>query len=135
MNYIDGDLTILLSMRGRTKFVPCNAYSLLVMSHGGDGANLSFSKSEFVMGTKINKSNLFLWSSMKAEVSNGRRFGLSVEAKIREIFMPALSSTMTKGNDVSWIKSKGECSQRERAWWLSIRTRPTWMSRYSTTGS
>ncbi|CAH9126321.1 unnamed protein product [Cuscuta epithymum] len=31
-----------------------------------------------------------------------------VEAKIREIFMPALSSTMTEGKIVSWIKSEGE---------------------------
>ncbi|XP_044512028.1 dihydrolipoyllysine-residue acetyltransferase component 5 of pyruvate dehydrogenase complex, chloroplastic-like [Mangifera indica] len=29
-------------------------------------------------------------------------------AKIREIFMPALSSTMTEGKIVSWIKSEGE---------------------------
>ncbi|CAH9113006.1 unnamed protein product [Cuscuta europaea] len=31
-----------------------------------------------------------------------------VESKIREIFMPALSSTMTEGKIVSWIKSEGE---------------------------
>ncbi|QCE08633.1 pyruvate dehydrogenase E2 component [Vigna unguiculata] len=35
-----------------------------------------------------------------------RRF--SVQAKIREIFMPALSSTMTEGKIVSWIKSEGD---------------------------
>ncbi|KAJ8774670.1 hypothetical protein K2173_017116 [Erythroxylum novogranatense] len=33
---------------------------------------------------------------------------LSVKAKIREIFMPALSSTMTEGKIVSWIKSEGD---------------------------
>ncbi|CAN0928243.1 Dihydrolipoyllysine-residue acetyltransferase component 5 of pyruvate dehydrogenase complex, chloroplastic [Linum grandiflorum] len=33
---------------------------------------------------------------------------LVVQAKIREIFMPALSSTMTEGKIVSWIKSEGE---------------------------
>ncbi|TKY50820.1 Dihydrolipoyllysine-residue acetyltransferase component [Spatholobus suberectus] len=32
----------------------------------------------------------------------------SVQAKIREIFMPALSSTMTEGKIVSWIKSEGD---------------------------
>ncbi|XP_027365966.1 dihydrolipoyllysine-residue acetyltransferase component 5 of pyruvate dehydrogenase complex, chloroplastic [Abrus precatorius] len=33
---------------------------------------------------------------------------LVVRAKIREIFMPALSSTMTEGKIVSWIKSEGD---------------------------
>ncbi|KAJ6431864.1 hypothetical protein OIU84_019191 [Salix udensis] len=33
---------------------------------------------------------------------------LRVQAKIREIFMPALSSTMTEGKIVSWIKSEGD---------------------------
>ncbi|KAM7270474.1 hypothetical protein ACFE04_029688 [Oxalis oulophora] len=32
----------------------------------------------------------------------------TVSAKIREIFMPALSSTMTEGKIVSWIKSEGD---------------------------
>nr|GLL40407.1 dihydrolipoyllysine-residue acetyltransferase component 5 of pyruvate dehydrogenase complex, chloroplastic [Ipomoea trifida] len=31
-----------------------------------------------------------------------------VESKIREIFMPALSSTMTEGKIVSWVKSEGD---------------------------
>lgn len=84
------------------------ASSLAVMSNGTNGANLSFSKSDSVMGTKISKSNLLLWRPTKARVSNGKRFGLGVEAKIREIFMPALSSTMTEGKIVSWIKSEGE---------------------------
>ncbi|GKV43954.1 hypothetical protein SLEP1_g51186 [Rubroshorea leprosula] len=33
---------------------------------------------------------------------------LIVRSKIREIFMPALSSTMTEGKIVSWIKSEGD---------------------------
>ncbi|XP_030454545.1 dihydrolipoyllysine-residue acetyltransferase component 4 of pyruvate dehydrogenase complex, chloroplastic [Syzygium oleosum] len=37
----------------------------------------------------------------------GRR-SLSVQSKIREIFMPALSSTMTEGKIVSWVKSEGD---------------------------
>ncbi|XP_047342184.1 dihydrolipoyllysine-residue acetyltransferase component 4 of pyruvate dehydrogenase complex, chloroplastic [Impatiens glandulifera] len=37
-----------------------------------------------------------------------RRRSSTVTAKIREIFMPALSSTMTEGKIVSWIKSEGE---------------------------
>ncbi|KAJ0085036.1 hypothetical protein Patl1_07849 [Pistacia atlantica] len=31
-----------------------------------------------------------------------------ISAKIREIFMPALSSTMTEGKIVSWVKSEGD---------------------------
>uniref|UniRef100_A0A2N9I947 Dihydrolipoamide acetyltransferase component of pyruvate dehydrogenase complex n=1 Tax=Fagus sylvatica TaxID=28930 RepID=A0A2N9I947_FAGSY len=37
-----------------------------------------------------------------------RRRILTVRSKIREIFMPALSSTMTEGKIVSWIKSEGD---------------------------
>lgn len=37
-----------------------------------------------------------------------RRRTLTVQSKIREIFMPALSSTMTEGKIVSWIKSEGD---------------------------
>ncbi|KAG2304462.1 hypothetical protein Bca4012_063523 [Brassica carinata] len=33
---------------------------------------------------------------------------VTVRAKIREIFMPALSSTMTEGKIVSWVKSEGD---------------------------
>ncbi|KFK45140.1 hypothetical protein AALP_AA1G348900 [Arabis alpina] len=33
---------------------------------------------------------------------------IPVQAKIREIFMPALSSTMTEGKIVSWVKSEGD---------------------------
>ncbi|KAK9050838.1 hypothetical protein SSX86_030194 [Deinandra increscens subsp. villosa] len=36
------------------------------------------------------------------------RKSTQVQAKIREIFMPALSSTMTEGKIVSWIKSEGD---------------------------
>ncbi|CAD5181276.1 unnamed protein product [Musa acuminata subsp. malaccensis] len=32
----------------------------------------------------------------------------AISAKIREIFMPALSSTMTEGKIVSWVKSEGD---------------------------
>ncbi|XP_022158244.1 dihydrolipoyllysine-residue acetyltransferase component 5 of pyruvate dehydrogenase complex, chloroplastic [Momordica charantia] len=36
------------------------------------------------------------------------RRSLQAQAKIREIFMPALSSTMTEGKIVSWIKTEGD---------------------------
>ncbi|KAK3037065.1 hypothetical protein RJ639_031782 [Escallonia herrerae] len=34
--------------------------------------------------------------------------GPTIQSKIREIFMPALSSTMTEGKIVSWIKAEGD---------------------------
>ncbi|XWS24836.1 hypothetical protein CRYUN_Cryun27aG0019200 [Craigia yunnanensis] len=40
--------------------------------------------------------------------SKGKSQALQVKAKIREIFMPALSSTMTEGKIVSWMKSEGD---------------------------
>ncbi|KAF3431846.1 hypothetical protein FNV43_RR26582 [Rhamnella rubrinervis] len=40
--------------------------------------------------------------------SKPRRRISTVQAKIREIFMPALSSTMTEGKIVSWVKSEGD---------------------------
>ncbi|XP_022718233.1 dihydrolipoyllysine-residue acetyltransferase component 5 of pyruvate dehydrogenase complex, chloroplastic [Durio zibethinus] len=40
--------------------------------------------------------------------SKGKSQAFQVKAKIREIFMPALSSTMTEGKIVSWMKSEGD---------------------------
>ncbi|KAL4334319.1 hypothetical protein GQ457_07G021870 [Hibiscus cannabinus] len=40
--------------------------------------------------------------------SKGKSQALQLKAKIREIFMPALSSTMTEGKIVSWMKSEGD---------------------------
>ncbi|KAK3033647.1 hypothetical protein RJ639_034526 [Escallonia herrerae] len=40
--------------------------------------------------------------------SRPRRTTTIIQSKIREIFMPALSSTMTEGKIVSWIKSEGD---------------------------
>ncbi|KAF7811948.1 dihydrolipoyllysine-residue acetyltransferase component 5 of pyruvate dehydrogenase complex, chloroplastic [Senna tora] len=39
---------------------------------------------------------------------SGNRSRTQIQAKIREIFMPALSSTMTEGKIVSWVKSEGD---------------------------
>ncbi|CAI0556843.1 unnamed protein product [Linum tenue] len=48
-------------------------------------------------------------SSPMVQISRRRsKTGGAVQAKIREIFMPALSSTMTEGKIVSWVKSEGE---------------------------
>nr|KJB80008.1 hypothetical protein B456_013G077100 [Gossypium raimondii] len=46
------------------------------------------------------------FSSIRSN-STPRRI-LTVRSKIREIFMPALSSTMTEGKIVSWVKSEGD---------------------------
>ncbi|XP_048427856.1 dihydrolipoyllysine-residue acetyltransferase component 4 of pyruvate dehydrogenase complex, chloroplastic [Pyrus x bretschneideri] len=47
-------------------------------------------------------------SSSTAFRFNPRSRTLTVQSKIREIFMPALSSTMTEGKIVSWVKSEGD---------------------------
>ncbi|XP_068333476.1 dihydrolipoyllysine-residue acetyltransferase component 4 of pyruvate dehydrogenase complex, chloroplastic-like [Pyrus communis] len=47
-------------------------------------------------------------SSSTAFRSIPRSRTLTVQSKIREIFMPALSSTMTEGKIVSWVKSEGD---------------------------
>ncbi|XP_011038149.1 PREDICTED: dihydrolipoyllysine-residue acetyltransferase component 5 of pyruvate dehydrogenase complex, chloroplastic [Populus euphratica] len=48
-------------------------------------------------------------SSWASRISTSRiRTPARVHAKIREIFMPALSSTMTEGKIVSWVKSEGD---------------------------
>ncbi|KAJ6360704.1 hypothetical protein OIU77_004675 [Salix suchowensis] len=46
-------------------------------------------------------------SSWASHISSSRA-RTRVHAKIREIFMPALSSTMTEGKIVSWVKSEGD---------------------------
>ncbi|KAF2291001.1 hypothetical protein GH714_018191 [Hevea brasiliensis] len=46
--------------------------------------------------------------SPSIHISTHRSRTTQVEAKIREIFMPALSSTMTEGKIVSWVKSEGD---------------------------
>ncbi len=44
-----------------------------------------------------------------------------------DIFMPALSSTMTEGKIVEWLKQPGEKVARGNlSWWWS-RIKPTWM--------
>uniref|UniRef100_A0A5B6YGQ3 Dihydrolipoamide acetyltransferase component of pyruvate dehydrogenase complex n=1 Tax=Davidia involucrata TaxID=16924 RepID=A0A5B6YGQ3_DAVIN len=48
------------------------------------------------------------WRPSAAFPAKPRRKNSTVQAKIREIFMPALSSTMTEGKIVSWIKSEGD---------------------------
>ncbi|KAA8529182.1 hypothetical protein F0562_034019 [Nyssa sinensis] len=48
------------------------------------------------------------WRASAAFPAKPRRKSSPVQAKIREIFMPALSSTMTEGKIVSWIKSEGD---------------------------
>ncbi|KMT20070.1 hypothetical protein BVRB_1g000890 [Beta vulgaris subsp. vulgaris] len=57
------------------------------------------------------KSTTFLPSSHSLRFTqklHTTRSTTRIRAKIREIFMPALSSTMTEGKIVSWIKSEGD---------------------------
>ncbi|KAL5999867.1 Lta2p [Asimina triloba] len=69
-----------------------------------------------VLSKISNPSTLSFSSSLAAPIpwptrhsaSPPRRQALAVRAKIREIFMPALSSTMTEGKIVSWIKAEGD---------------------------
>ncbi|CAM8995882.1 unnamed protein product [Rhodiola kirilowii] len=70
------------------------------------------------MSNVLNLSSSFISSSTSLRTRfttpetclyRSRRCGKAViESKIREIFMPALSSTMTEGKIVSWIKSEGD---------------------------
>ncbi|KAJ7954084.1 Dihydrolipoamide acetyltransferase component of pyruvate dehydrogenase complex [Quillaja saponaria] len=48
------------------------------------------------------------WRRFAAFPAKPRRRVFTVQSKIREIIMPALSSTMTEGKIVSWIKSEGD---------------------------
>ena len=46
-----------------------------------------------------------------SSVGRGKNFAtkrLVTSAKVREIFMPALSSTMTEGKIVTWLKNSGD---------------------------
>ncbi|KAF5200712.1 Dihydrolipoyllysine-residue acetyltransferase component of pyruvate dehydrogenase complex [Thalictrum thalictroides] len=63
---------------------------------------LHIGSSSFTSSTKLLRRNPN-FSSIPAPIRRTR-----VQAKIREIFMPALSSTMTEGKIVSWIKSEGD---------------------------
>ena len=47
------------------------------------------------------------WDSSSDLLGSALQAPTVVRSKIREIFMPALSSTMTEGKIVSWIKSEG----------------------------
>ncbi|XP_024991021.1 dihydrolipoyllysine-residue acetyltransferase component 4 of pyruvate dehydrogenase complex, chloroplastic [Cynara cardunculus var. scolymus] len=64
---------------------------------------LSFSSS-IAGGTKPQ----WRFTSAPAVTFTRRTRNSTIHAKIREIFMPALSSTMTEGKIVSWIKSEGD---------------------------
>ncbi|GFP96606.1 dihydrolipoyllysine-residue acetyltransferase component 4 of pyruvate dehydrogenase complex chloroplastic [Phtheirospermum japonicum] len=63
--------------------------------------SLSFSSSLSSTAAPLRPSAFFLKPRSTSRIP-------TVSAKIREIFMPALSSTMTEGKIVSWIKSEGD---------------------------
>ncbi|KAI3696217.1 hypothetical protein L1987_79228 [Smallanthus sonchifolius] len=64
----------------------------------------SLSSSSSISGSKPQ----WRFTSPPAVTFTRRARNSTVNAKIREIFMPALSSTMTEGKIVSWIKSEGD---------------------------
>ncbi|KAE9605684.1 hypothetical protein Lal_00025085 [Lupinus albus] len=70
-----------------------------------------------IAATSNSKTTLSFYSSLSSTSFPFRRFSVvktrrsqssAIQSKIREIFMPALSSTMTEGKIVSWIKSEGD---------------------------
>ncbi|KAJ9554183.1 hypothetical protein OSB04_018228 [Centaurea solstitialis] len=66
----------------------------------------SLSSSSSITGG--NKLQWRLTSSSAVRFTRRKSSSTTIRAKIREIFMPALSSTMTEGKIVSWIKSEGD---------------------------
>ncbi|CAO2830022.1 unnamed protein product [Amaranthus hypochondriacus] len=58
--------------------------------------------------SSLSSTTPFQWRHSNALPPKPRRKPTRVSAKIREIFMPALSSTMTEGKIVSWSKSEGD---------------------------
>ncbi|XP_021723832.1 dihydrolipoyllysine-residue acetyltransferase component 4 of pyruvate dehydrogenase complex, chloroplastic [Chenopodium quinoa] len=74
--------------------------SKLSLSNANSPA-ISFSSS-------LSSTSSLQWCRSTALPPNPRRKPMRVSAKIREIFMPALSSTMTEGKIVSWSKSEGD---------------------------
>ncbi|KAL5704178.1 dihydrolipoyllysine-residue acetyltransferase [Ranunculus cassubicifolius] len=64
--------------------------------HIASSSSSSFSSTKLLRNPKI--------SSIPSPIRRSTR----IQAKIREIFMPALSSTMTEGKIVAWNKSEGD---------------------------
>ncbi|EOA23901.1 hypothetical protein CARUB_v10017115mg [Capsella rubella] len=70
-------------------------------------ASLTNSKSNISFASSVSPSIRSVVFRSSIPPSSHRRV-MTVRSKIREIFMPALSSTMTEGKIVSWIKTEGE---------------------------
>ncbi|EXB99400.1 Dihydrolipoyllysine-residue acetyltransferase component of pyruvate dehydrogenase complex [Morus notabilis] len=75
------------------------------------GSAISFSSS-------VSASLPWRFSHPSSAAFPRRRRISTVEAKIREIFMPALSSTMTEGKIVSWVKSEGDVLSKGGSVWV-----------------
>ncbi|KAG7626589.1 Dihydrolipoyllysine-residue acetyltransferase component 4 of pyruvate dehydrogenase complex [Arabidopsis thaliana] len=70
-------------------------------------ASLTNSKSNISFASSVSPSLRSVVFRSTTPATSHRR-SMTVRSKIREIFMPALSSTMTEGKIVSWIKTEGE---------------------------
>ncbi|KAF2550269.1 hypothetical protein F2Q68_00036279 [Brassica cretica] len=70
--------------------------------------SLSNSKSTISFASSVSPAPITSLRRVAFRSSSSHRRAMTVRSKIREIFMPALSSTMTEGKIVSWLKTEGE---------------------------
>uniref|UniRef100_A0A0C9QW40 Dihydrolipoamide acetyltransferase component of pyruvate dehydrogenase complex n=1 Tax=Wollemia nobilis TaxID=56998 RepID=A0A0C9QW40_9CONI len=77
----------------------------LIQVHASGCMSSTFMGKRGPLTTRVNPA---ISSALLSGRGRNRGRVLRVDAKIREIFMPALSSTMTEGKIVSWVKSEGE---------------------------
>ncbi|CAF1739820.1 unnamed protein product [Brassica napus] len=71
-------------------------------------ASLSNPKSTISFASSVSPAPIPSLRRVVFRSPSSHRRVTTVRSKIREIFMPALSSTMTEGKIVSWIKTEGE---------------------------
>ncbi|CAG7862250.1 unnamed protein product [Brassica rapa] len=71
-------------------------------------ASLSNPKSTISFASSVSPAPIPSLRRVVFRSPSSRRRVMTIRSKIREIFMPALSSTMTEGKIVSWIKTEGE---------------------------
>ncbi|KAG2261500.1 hypothetical protein Bca4012_013757 [Brassica carinata] len=70
--------------------------------------SLSNSKSTISFASSVSPAPIPSLRRVVFRPASSHRRAMTVRSKIREIFMPALSSTMTEGKIVSWLKTEGE---------------------------
>jgi pyruvate dehydrogenase E2 component (dihydrolipoamide acetyltransferase) len=73
----------------------------------------SLSAKNFLKGSQA--STQLIKQQSKKTSSTARRTTVQTRAEVKEIFMPALSSTMTEGKIVSWVKEEGDAISKGEA--------------------